>query len=63
MKRYLLFEGYEFYPAGGWLDFVKDFDSVDEAKANVGKSYEDIWAGWFQIVDLETNAIVESTNS
>jgi hypothetical protein len=31
-KRYLLFSFDGYYPSGGWDDFVKDFDSLDEAK-------------------------------
>jgi hypothetical protein len=32
MKRYLLFRGLDHYPHGGMQDFVKDFDSIDEAR-------------------------------
>lgn len=31
MKRYLLFVGYNYYPSGGWDDFVNSYDTVEEA--------------------------------
>ena len=50
MKRFLLFEGYHYYPQGGWDDFVKDFDTFEEAKQSIETSN----ALWNHIVDLET---------
>lgn len=32
MKRYWLFEQQQYYPNGGMLDFVGDFDTVEEAE-------------------------------
>ena len=32
MKRYWLFEQQQYYPSGGMLDFLGDFDTVEEAK-------------------------------
>ena len=32
MKRYWLFEQEQYYPSGGMLDFVGDFDTVEEAE-------------------------------
>jgi len=55
MKRFLLFEGYHYYPQGGWGDFVKDFDTFEEAKQNINTT-NDLWN---QIVDLETGEIEE----
>lgn len=48
MKRYLLFAYDDYYPSGGWNDFKGSFDSVEEAKSNIG-SYE---CG--EIVDSQT---------
>lgn len=31
MKRFLVFAGDTYYPVGGMDDFLKDFDSMDEA--------------------------------
>jgi hypothetical protein len=33
MKRYLVFAWDDYYPAGGWGDFVGAFDDLDAAKA------------------------------
>lgn len=56
MKRYLLFAGDIYYPAGGWRDFIGDFDVLDEAKARLirNRSYD-----WYQIYDTKHNEIVE----
>lgn len=32
MKRYLLFGYSDYYPDGGWHDFIESFDTLDEAK-------------------------------
>ena len=32
IKRYLLFAGYSYYPAGGWNDFVDSYDTREEAE-------------------------------
>ena len=42
MKRYLLFAGHRFYPAGGFDDFYGDFNSVDEAKKWFGSNSDKI---------------------
>ena len=31
LKRYLVFAGDNYYPAGGWQDFIGDFDDLDAA--------------------------------
>lgn len=31
MKRFLLFRVEQFYPAGGWDDFLNSFDSLEAA--------------------------------
>lgn len=33
MKRYLVFANDNYYPSGGWRDFQKDFDTLEEAVA------------------------------
>lgn len=52
MKRYLLFAFSDYYPCGGWSDFVKDFDTVDELREyiNTGDmpSHDNV-----QIVDIQ----------
>lgn len=47
LKRYLVFEFEQYYPAGGWNDFVGSFDTLEEARK---KSDWDC-----QIIDSETS--------
>ncbi len=47
MKRFLLFDGDTYYPAGGWHDFAGSFDTLDEAQAEA----KNRGADWFHIVD------------
>jgi hypothetical protein len=47
MKRYLLFAGAGYYPAGGMYDYQADYDTLKEAKEAVilhFESYNDDWA-------------------
>ena len=53
MKRFLRFEGYDYYPSGGWGDFVGDYDTLEEARERPSP-----W-GWFHVVDTETMKEVE----
>jgi len=66
MNRFLLFTGDRYYPAGGWWDFKKSFNTAPEA-AKVGKYGdargievfgEQTWE-WWQVVDLETLKMVD----
>jgi hypothetical protein len=54
MKRYLVFEGYNYYPCGGGDDFASAFDSLEEAKQATDASEED----WAHVWDNETQKIV-----
>ena len=38
MKGYLLFVFSEFYPEGGWDDFVGSYDTIEEARNHLGES-------------------------
>lgn len=59
MKRYALFVGETYYPAGGWNDFVGFFDTLEEAKTMAVEPENDAVSGWwFNIVDLTTGVIV-----
>jgi hypothetical protein len=49
MKRYLLFSGATYYPAGGWHEFRADFATLDEAIANYTPAEYD----WAHIVDTK----------
>lgn len=57
MKRYLLFKAENYYPSGGWGDFVDDFDSIKEARIK-GEELTNI-AGWFEIIDTTTKKEIE----
>lgn len=50
MKRYMLFAGDTYYPAGGWDDFVLWFDEPEELAAYL-KLYK---PDWWQVVDTKT---------
>ena len=67
MERFLVFAGSDYYPAGGWHDFIGDFANYDEAKAKamlyhdqrpVGK--DRLW--WAHIVDLVNLKIIDGPN-
>jgi hypothetical protein len=47
MKRYLLFAGYQYYPRGGWTDFIDSFDTKEEAFAETAR-YD-----WCHVVDTQ----------
>lgn len=60
MKRYLLFAGQDFYPKGGFADFVDSYDSVGKAVEfgnllvnQVGVNDPD----WYHVIDGETGDI------
>lgn len=54
LKRFLLFCGADYYPSGGWGDFVGDFETMEEALERKNVINEE----WFQIVDIETAEVV-----
>lgn len=60
MKQYLLFIGESFYPSGGWDDFVKDSDDLEELKDDLRKAcLPTKWGGpWGHIVGTESKKIV-----
>ena len=61
MKRYLVFAGIDYYPAGGWNDFAGDADTLDEARqiVNLERRRPRLPARWWQIVDTTTLKVVE----
>ncbi len=56
MKRFLLFGSDMYYPAGGWDDFVGDFDTLEQANAFGRNAAKD----WVHIVDTAQLEIVEA---
>ena len=56
-----LFVGDDFYPAGGWYDFVGFFKTAEEAVAAAVEPEDDCVSGWwFNVADLRTGQIVAS---
>jgi len=53
MKPYLVFAGEQYYPRGGWGDFVGSADTMDEALALVPKD-----ADWHHIVHEQSTVVV-----
>lgn len=49
LKHYLVFEYPDYYPSGGWNDFIGDFDTIEEARAACKDPY-----GGYDIIDIET---------
>ena len=61
MKRFLLFAGDNYYPAGGMEDFKGDFDTVDEAleKMIIIK----LRCDWFHIYNWQERKIIQKVAS
>jgi hypothetical protein len=58
IKRFLLFAGQQYYPVGGWDDFVSSFETIEEAKKYPIAEIDD----WVQIVNLQTGTNYERSN-
>lgn len=58
MKRFLMFAGSNYYPAGGWDDFRGAFDTSEEAFAEARWRFNMDFE-WFHVVDTETMKEVE----
>ena len=59
MKKYLLFRGYDYYPAGGIQDFKKDFSSLKSLFEFLAK---DLHFDWIQIVEAESFKMIWDSN-
>ena len=55
MSRYLLFAGDNYYPGGGWEDYVDSYNSVAEAIAALGADSRK--RDWFHVVDSQTGNV------
>lgn len=61
MKRYLLFAGDNYYPGGGWKDFVDDCDDKKEAELFIKHwSRKSLTGTWAHVVDSHSGKIVKS---
>lgn len=58
-RRYLVFAGSAYYPAGGWDDFKGSVDTVEDARIAAAATK----AEWWHIIDIETGEEVESFES
>ena len=54
MRRYLLFAGDMYYPAGGWDDFIADFDIMNEAIKTGIALKDDSRCDWWKVIDTTT---------
>lgn len=59
LRRYLIFCGDFYYPEGGWDDFRKDTDSLDEAIRYCKDLIERRVADWCQIVDIHKGRVIK----
>lgn len=58
MKRFLLFAGENFYPSGGWSDFLSDHDDGEAAlSALLDLPIHTPSGQWAHIVDTETGIV------
>lgn len=55
MRRFLLFAGDNYYPGGGWSDFIGDYDNTEKAFAALKRNQRD----WYQVIDTTTMEEVE----
>ena len=61
-KRYLLFAGPDYYPAGGWRDLMGDYDDPVPAVAEgkrLRKSRSMYRTDWWEVIDLETGEEID----
>jgi hypothetical protein len=54
-NRFVLFAGDDYYPSGGWDDFVASYETFGDALRQAANIERD----WWQIVDLEGGNIVD----
>ena len=57
---FILFAGQDYYPGGGWEDFVGMYESLEEAREAFYKSNDDsvIPYEWGHVVDLKNQVVV-----
>lgn len=53
---FLLFEGDDYYPQGGWLDYAGAFETLEAAQA--AKSERKYEGGWAHVVDSRSGVVV-----
>lgn len=62
-RTFLLFAGDQFYPAGGWGDFIGYFPDIESAKTEAMRKDDNCSEfGWAHIVDATLNEVVLQGN-
>jgi hypothetical protein len=65
-KPYFLFAGYDYYPGGGWKDFIGRYESAGEAVRAAHQRNDDCWHvrndDWWHVIDVRTGENIESHN-
>jgi len=56
MKRYLVFAGADYYPSGGWGDFIDSFDDIETARDASPNS------DWLEVVNKDTGEVIHRRN-
>lgn len=57
MKQYLLFAYDDFYPLGGFNDFVESFEYYDEIAPYIRSRYKPYSNDWYQIINIEAGFV------
>ena len=63
MKKYLLFAGEDYYPEGGWNDFITDSDNiyslVSDAKTLLKPSEKYVHYDWYHILSPDRKTLLK----
>ena len=73
MKKYIVFAGNDYYPRGGWNDFLFSVDNLEDLEDILGyekNSIETFYLNrinncaydWLQVVDYSTGEIISNVN-
>jgi hypothetical protein len=59
-RRYCVFAGADYYPAGGWHDFQLSRDTLGEAVQAAEELIEDksLQYNWWQVFDMDQRRVV-----
>lgn len=58
MKRYIMFGYDQYYPSGGWTDFIKSSDDIEELKKDIVNGLKKHKCEYYEIVDLNKMQVV-----
>jgi hypothetical protein len=56
MRRYVIFVGINYYPEGGWDDYLASYETKEEALGHFEVRKDD--HDWIHVVDIETRTIL-----